>query len=105
MNRLKNVKPVEFGLGSKEEEAIIFYNPDNIGGSSIAIQPDVNKKQRITITTIDDFTNRNNLNLGLIKLDTEGFESNIIRGAKKSIEKYRPVMLISIYHTPEDFLK
>jgi hypothetical protein len=39
----------------------------------------------------------------VIKLDVEGLESEIIRGAIESIKKYKPVLLISIYHTPEDF--
>lgn len=44
-------------------------------------------------------------NLGLIKIDTEGFESKIIEGAQELIKKYKPVLAIAIYHTPEDFFE
>ncbi len=53
------------------------------------------------ITTVDmDYKGGN---LGLIKSDTEGYESKIIDGAKDSIKKYKPVLVFAIYHTPEDF--
>ncbi len=44
-------------------------------------------------------------NLGLIKIDTEGFETQIIEGAKELIKKHKPVLAIAIYHTPEDFFE
>ena len=44
-------------------------------------------------------------NLGLIKLDIEGDETPTIEGAKKLIKKYKPVLVIAIYHTPRDFFE
>ena len=44
-------------------------------------------------------------NLGLIKIDTEGFETQIIQGATELIKKYKPVLDIAIYHRPEDFFE
>ncbi len=46
-----------------------------------------------------------NNNLGLIKMDIEGMESWAIAGAQKVIKQYKPVLVISIYHTPEDFFE
>lgn len=43
--------------------------------------------------------------VGLIKSDTESFETNIIRGASKIIQRDKPVLAIAIYHTPLDFFK
>ena len=43
--------------------------------------------------------------LGLIKSDTEGYESKIIDGAANLIKKYKPVLVIAIYYTPEDFFE
>lgn len=105
MNDLKHVTPVMSGIGDKEEESEISYNPEGLSGSSIIIKNKNNLTQKINVTTIDNFVSKNNLNLGLIKLDVEGFESNVIKGAAESIKKYRPVMLISIYHTPQDFFE
>ena len=37
-----------------------------------------------------------------IKLDIEGAEKECLQGAKKTIEKNRPKMAVSVYHAPED---
>ena len=42
---------------------------------------------------------------GLIKADIEGDEIPFLYGAKNTIAKYRPILLISIYHNPEQFFK
>jgi len=34
-----------------------------------------------------------------VKMDVEGFESNVISGMKKLIKKHNPVIAISVYHT------
>ncbi|MEM2032456.1 MAG: FkbM family methyltransferase, partial [Candidatus Woesearchaeota archaeon] len=35
----------------------------------------------------------------------EGYEYNAILGAEKTIKKYKPVLSISLYHTPRDFFE
>jgi hypothetical protein len=44
-------------------------------------------------------------NLGLIKMDPEGYEWYIVKGASEVIKKYKPVLVIAIYHTPNDFFE
>ena len=106
MNNLKHIQPVKSALGDKEEEIELSYNPNDISGTSFIHDNKMSTaKETITITTIDKYVKENNINLGLIKLDVEGYESNVINGAIQSIKQYRPVMLISIYHTPKDFFE
>ncbi len=57
----------------------------------------------VDIITIDDLVADKNLQVGLIKMDVEGFEPHIVRGALNTIRTQRPVLAISIYHTPEEF--
>ena len=41
----------------------------------------------------------------LIKIDAEGEEIAAIDGMLDTIKKYRPVLLVSVYHSLEEFLK
>lgn len=105
LNNLENVIcPVNLGLSDKEEEIQLH---GSWGSASVHQISDHHNKVHETIrtTTIDKFVQENNLNLGLIKLDIEGNELNTIKGATNSIEKFKPILLISIYHTPNDFFE
>lgn len=96
LNKLKKVIPVRFGLGEKKD----IIRMKHFGtGSSISDYGD----QDIHITTIDDYVFEHDLHVGFIKLDTEGFESKILKGAKETITTFKPVLSIAIYHTGEDF--
>ncbi len=39
-----------------------------------------------------------------IKYDVEGMEANALLGSQKTIEKYRPSLLVSLYHRSEDLI-
>jgi FkbM family methyltransferase len=55
------------------------------------------------MTTLDKYVSENKLDVGLIKVDIEGLEQNFLRGAYKTISEQRPILLISIYHSYNDF--
>ncbi len=56
------------------------------------------------MTTVDEFVGRRGLRCGLIKADVEGAGLKLIKGAMNTIRTRRPVLLISIYHCPDEFL-
>lgn len=82
------IEVVNKGLGDENKRLTISFNGE---------------EEQAEIIKLDDFYNNKNSEIGLIKCDTEGFETLIINGAINSIKKYKPVLAISIYHTPEDF--
>jgi FkbM family methyltransferase len=106
----KNVVPVGLGL-AEGKKSVSFAATAN--SASIILDDRLektDKRQNDTVTTIqctdiDSFVRENGVNLGCIKMDIEGLESAAIHGAVESIKKYRPVLLISIYHTPDDFFR
>ena len=57
----------------------------------------------VGLCCIDSFASSRGLRIGLIKLDIEGFELEAVRGAEMTIQRDRPILLISIYHTVKDF--
>ncbi|HBC93028.1 MAG TPA: hypothetical protein DCZ10_09055, partial [Pelotomaculum sp.] len=54
--------------------------------------------------TLDEYVAKHQLDVGLIKVDIEGTEREFLKGAKQTIMSKRPILLISIYHTADDFL-
>jgi len=103
LNNSSKIVPVKTGLGSKEEDVEIYLQDS---GSSI--NRILNKDASIEIihnSTLDKFVEENNLNVGLIKVDIEGYEQEFLKGAIKTIKTQKPSLLISIYHNASDFFK
>jgi len=60
-------------------------------------------KIRVVATTIDKFVRRNAIpHVNFIKIDAEGSEREIIKGAKETIKRFKPKMAIAAYHLPDD---
>ncbi len=54
--------------------------------------------------TVDDFVNNNNiLKVDFIKTDIEAAEPYALRGAEKTLRRFKPKLAISIYHGLNDF--
>ncbi|MCL1987826.1 MAG: FkbM family methyltransferase [Firmicutes bacterium] len=70
-------------------------------------QEDLMQKDKIEddveIITLDDYVNEFSLKVGLIKADIEGAEQAMLDGAKQTIFKQKPILLLSLYHNAEDF--
>ncbi len=53
--------------------------------------------------TIDGFVRQNGLErVDFIKMDTEGYEANILEGARDTIKRFRPIIVMSAYHHEGD---
>ncbi len=61
--------------------------------------------KEISIDILDNLVNEYNINPWLIKWDIEWFEYASIVWAKNLIKKYKPLLLISIYHTWKDWFE
>jgi len=96
--QLRNVIPIHKGVGNKKTKLKITSQS---GQSYISTYG----TQFVQIQTIDEFVRENKSNVGVIKMDIEGFEYNAIMGAMQTIKKYNPILLISIYHSGKDFFE
>ncbi|MFH0807255.1 MAG: FkbM family methyltransferase [Elusimicrobiota bacterium] len=76
----------------------------NHGAGSRVISLDSKSEGSIGTKTLDELTGETYKGIGLIKLDVEGFEMNILLGSQGIIRRDKPVLLISIYHSGEQYL-
>tara|TARA_X000000950_G_C13895348_1_gene652567 strand:- start:69 stop:1217 length:1149 start_codon:yes stop_codon:yes gene_type:complete len=87
----------------------VAFNVDinNPGNSSILSgeELDTSNLNNYDSVTIDSFAESREISIDLIKLDVEGAEMNILRGAEHSIAKNKPNLAISIYHRKEDLFE
>lgn len=103
LNRLENkIIPHQLGLAEDNKEIKVY--PSDFCNSVLQTKEEANSTI-INVTSIDNFIKENNVNVGLIKLDVEGNELEAIQGAIDTIKEQKPVLLISVYHHPKDFLE
>ena len=61
---------------------------------------------KVQTISIDKFAQQHpDMKVDYIKMDVEGAEQNVLKGGIKTIQKDRPQLAISIYHTPQDFVE
>ena len=56
----------------------------------------IQDSQKIKINVLDDYFNENTRRVDLIKLDCEGAELNVLKGANKLLSRDRPVVVFEI---------
>jgi FkbM family methyltransferase len=103
-DNIHKITPVQSALG-KSNGNMKLYSNGNCDNSSTVHNRKGKKEYNVPVTSIDDYVKEHSLNVGLIKLDVEGEESNVIEGAIETIKTQKPLLLISIYHTPQDFFE
>ena len=87
------------GLGSSVREEHYTHNENNIGGSHL----DANGNDTTTIVALDSYVAQHQLpRVDFIKLDVEGAELDVLKGAAESIKKFKPKMAVCAYHKHED---
>lgn len=74
-------------------------------GSSSRIDSSIHQGVPAKTITLDDYVRTHDLQVGLIKLDIEGYEQNFLRGALHTITTQKPIMIISMYHSYDDFFQ
>ena len=93
----KNFVVENLGLGSLKHTA--NYTPN--GG---ATQIDMHGSESAQITTIDSYVGEKNIpHVDFIKMDVEGAELDILKGAAITIAKFKPILALSAYHKLDDF--
>jgi FkbM family methyltransferase len=89
-NKLKNVVVVNAAVGSKEGKLKLYKSKENFGDHKLYGKDKEN--ETVKIIKLDDFLK--NIKINLIKIDTQGWEPEVIKGSEKLIQKNKPVIFL-----------
>ena len=85
----ENYSTYSFGLGAKNDNLKVNYNPAETGNTHAS----KDGNQTITIRKLDDM---NLPKIDYIKVDTEGFEIEVLKGGEKMIKEYKPFVHVEV---------
>ncbi len=109
LNHLTNVYAYQQGVGEQHQRLDIqssdYKVPWNYGSFSLdkgfSTEGDFKGKvhlENIEVVRLDDHIEINKLTtLKLLKVDAEGFDLQVLNGAKQLIEKYQPIIFIEVH--------
>jgi FkbM family methyltransferase len=97
-----NVFPKNLGLGAEPGESTLTFAPSNRSGGFVSNQTQASAGhtvEKIVIRQLDEVVNSLDLQaIDFIKIDVEGFEGHVLRGAKKTLSSNRPVVVLELNH-------
>ena len=85
----ENYSTYSFGLGAKNDIIKVNYNPAETGNTHAS----KDGNQTITIRKLDDM---NLPKIDYIKVDTEGFEIEVLKGGENMIKEYKPFVHVEV---------
>jgi len=95
LNEFRNIQLNNVGLGSRVEQ--LYIGPqvaNNRGGTRINHSAE---GSLVNITSLDNYVSRMHVQkINLIKLDVEGFELKVLRGAENTLRDKKPILFIEI---------
>jgi len=103
LNKLKDkVFLYNLALGDKDEQVYLDRNGYGFGRTKITTE---RTEYSSCMRTMDSFVEGIGLEqVDLIKIDTEGAELKILRGAKDTIKRCKPDLLVAAYHFENEHL-
>ncbi len=98
VNNIKNTKALKIGLSDNENNEICLYLSSHPGQHSLVFQR-TSDFEFIAVRTLDNLIEELDVKkVNLIKIDAEGAEIPILKGALKTITRYKPALTIASYH-------
>jgi FkbM family methyltransferase len=101
---MNNISPDKYkfcpmGLSDHRHKILI----DDLGSPSSSIA--FRGTSEAQLTDLDSFVSANKLRVGFIKGDLEGAMVEALKGMTETIKMHRPVLSLSIYHSPQEFFE
>lgn len=96
LNNISNLHLINKAVGDKEGEMKLHLsNTTSNTLKEVATKSKATKKVTIEVISIDEFmSTKPNLTIDLLKIDVDGIELKILKGAKNTILKYKPIIIV-----------
>jgi FkbM family methyltransferase len=92
LNSFKNIQPYNLALGSKEDDGYMNISNLEDGLNSLKVIPNSNSMVPVHITTLDNVLKVREVDI--IKMDVEGMEEEVMKGAKEIIGYNHSIKII-----------
>lgn len=98
LNQFKNINIINKALGEQLKRAKLFkVDQSNKGMNRILTDRGHSEFEWVDVTTLDDEVERLNITkIDLIKIDVEGYEFNVLRGAKNVLKRFHPILIVEV---------
>lgn len=97
------VFPVAYALMDYSGSLEMEFFDTNFSANSAVLKRNTGKKIIVNCITLDEWADSNDISrIDFIKADIEGAERFFLKGAVKTLQKYKPRLAICTYHTKED---
>lgn len=96
----ERVEIVSTALSNSAESSLTFYlPPEEEIAVTASLNPDSDNLQEIQVsnTRLDDYWHNIDREVKLIKIDVEGAELEVLRGAEKLLRRWKPKLLIEVH--------
>jgi FkbM family methyltransferase len=106
-NGIRNVKPFNKALGERDGLVKLYISSHSERHStSVALNPSTRYNGNyifVESARLDTIVSELGIRrVDLVKIDVEGAELSILKGAEKTINKFKPSLTIAAYHYPEE---
>jgi FkbM family methyltransferase len=104
INQIDNIIVEKIAIGNEEKQVNLHYNEAERNLGMVTTNPNQGAKQEaVNATSLDTYLENKKISrLDLIKIDIEGYEYQALSGMRKTLQKFKPSLLIEILDDKED---
>ena len=95
------IKPYNIAIGERNCKKL--FQSRGITSSFVRYPQNIDNISEVAVITLDYFVTTKKLNPYLIKIDVEGSENLVLLGSIETLKKYKPTIIVSVYHNGEEF--